>query len=379
MRDFHSLAPGQLSRFMQRFKASSALTAEPDLERLFQQILEKSSDLVPSEAGVILLDDPMTKRVDRRANTLYYVAAFGSASDQLMNQSVPASQGVAGHVYCTGIPYLAAPGVDDDLLDPRADGAPGNEARSVIAAPIVIEESVCGAIELLNRTDGAVYDEEDLLLLQVFASYTASSLKNALDARYARELAKVDDLTGLYNDRYLYARLREELDRADAAPCALLFIDLDHFKPVNDTYGHLIGSQVLREVGYVLRRLTSEDDAVLARYGGDEFTVLLPGRTAAEALDLAERVRQTVAEAVFLEEDRGPDLPALNLRHAVTVSIGIADTNGEGGRTEAVRSLLRRADQAMYAAKEAGKNQVRVARSGRDAVPPPLAGHGRVS
>ena len=170
MRDFHSLAPVQLSRFMQRFKASSALTVEPDLERLFQQILEKSSDLVPSEAGVILLDDPMAKSLDRRSNDLYYVAAFGHAADRLMNQSVPAGKGVAGHVYCTGIPYLAAPGADDDLLDPRAEETPGYEARSVIAAPIVIEGAVCGAIELLNRTDGAVYDEEDLLLLQVFAS-----------------------------------------------------------------------------------------------------------------------------------------------------------------------------------------------------------------
>lgn len=378
MRDFHSLAPGQLSRFMQRFKASSALTAEPDLERLFQQILEMASDLVPSEAGVILLDDPMAKSLDRRSNDLYYVAAFGPATDHLMERSVPASGGVAGQVYCTGIPYLASPGADDDLLDPRAEDTPGYEARSVIAAPIVIEESVCGAIELLNRTDGAVYDEEDLLLLQVFASYTASSLKNALDARHARELAKVDDLTGLYNDRYLYARLREELDRTDSGPCALLFIDLDHFKPVNDTYGHLIGSQVLREVGYVLRRLTAEEDAVLARYGGDEFTVLLPGRSAADALDLAERVRLAISDAVFLEEDRGADLPALHLSHAVTVSIGIADTNGGSGGTDAVRSLLRRADQAMYAAKEAGKNRVRLAGSGRDAVPP-LAGHGRVS
>lgn len=378
MRDFHSLAPVELSRFMQRFKASSALTVEPDLERLFQQILEKSSDLVPSEAGVILLDDPMTKTLDRRSNDLYYVAAFGPGVDRLMNQSLPASKGVAGHVYCTGIPYLAAPGADDDLLDRRADDAPGYEARSVIAAPIVIEESVCGAIELLNRTDGAVYDEEDLLLLQVFASYTASSLKNALDARYARELAKVDDLTGLYNDRYMYARLREEMDRTDSGPCALLFIDLDHFKPVNDTYGHLIGSQVLREVGYVLRRLTAGEDAVLARYGGDEFTVLLPGRSAEDARALAERVRQSISEAVFLEEDRGPDLPALHLRNAITVSIGVADTNGEGRGTDAVRSLLRRADQAMYAAKGAGKNRVRLAGSGRDAVPP-LAGHGRVS
>lgn len=377
MREFHSLAPAELDRFVQRSKASSTLAEEPDLSRLFRQILEKAAQLVPSEAGAILLDDPLTKGRGAAADQLHFVATFGPASEGLVGQAMSVSDGVAGHVYRTGSPHLSARTVDDERFDPSMDESTGYETRSIIAAPILIGGSVCGTIELLNRIDGDAYGTDDLVLLQVFASYTASSLQNALDARYARELAKVDDLTGLFNDRYLYVRLREELDRSDAR-CALVFLDLDHLKPVNDTYGHLVGSQVLREVGYLLRRITADENAVLARYGGDEFTVLLPDRSVKAAVEVAERIREAIAGATFLERERGPNLPALALRNVLTASLGVAGTGGAERRAEPVRVLLRRADRAMYAAKEAGKNRVRVARADGDAAPP-LAGQGRVS
>ncbi|MDX1674061.1 MAG: sensor domain-containing diguanylate cyclase [Longimicrobiales bacterium] len=378
MAELHSLEPAELDRFVQRSKASSTLTEEPDLPPLFRQILQKAAELVPSESGAILLDDPLTKRADRSRNELHFVSVFGPASEDLMGESIFAMDGVAGYVYRTGRPHLSARTEEDDTFDPRLDASTGYQTHSIIAAPILIGGAVCGTIELLNRRDGGVYTEQDLVLLQVFASYTASSIQNALDARYARELAKIDDLTGLFNDRYLYVRLREELQRRG---CALVFFDLDHFKPVNDTYGHLVGSQVLREIGYLLRRITADQDAVLARYGGDEFTVLLPDRTAEEAAAVAERIRKAIANATFLERPRGPDLPALRLRNKVTASLGVAATNGKAAAQEGqdpVQTLLRRADHAMYEAKAAGKNRVRVARADEDATPP-LAGKGRVS
>jgi diguanylate cyclase (GGDEF)-like protein len=378
MPDYHSLDPAELDRFVQRSRASSTLSGEPDLALLFRQVLQKAAELVPSEAGAILLDDPLTKGRDPSRNRLHFVAAFGPAADGLVGQSMAAADGVAGRVYRTGAPHLSARTVEDATFDPSMDESTGYETRSIIAAPIRIGGAVCGTIELLNRTDGGAYDEHDLVLLQVFASYTASSLQNALDARYARELAKMDDLTGLFNDRYLYVRLREELERPGRGPCALVFMDLDRFKPVNDTYGHLVGSQMLREVGYLLRRITADQDAVVARYGGDEFTVLLPGRTAAEAAELAEGIREAIAGAVFLERDRGPDLPALSLRNAITASLGVADSQGVTNDESPVLSLLRRADRAMYEAKEAGSNRVRVAGPGTDGEPP-LASQGRVS
>lgn len=367
MIDLHCLPPADLDRFVQRSKASSALPAEPDMSVLLGQILSKAAELVPSEAGAILLDDPLSKRNDPTQNRLHFVSGFGPAAAHLMGAAISPSEGVAGRVYTTGAPYLSTDTGDDATFAPGIDAATGYHTRSIIAAPILIGGAVCGTIELLNRADGEPYDPHDLLLLQVFASYTASSIQNALDARVARALAQVDDLTGLCNDRYLHVRLGEELDRirGEDRYCALLFMDLDHFKPVNDTFGHLVGSQVLREVGFVLRRIVSLDKAVIARYGGDEFTVVLPGRSAAEAAPVAEAIRRAVEDAAYLERPRGPDLPALGIRDVVTVSIGVADVHGldliEGADAG---SLIRRADAAMYRAKDAGKNNVVISRPG---------------
>ena len=364
MSDFRSVPVGEFERFVRRSKASSALPAEPDIAPVFRQILLKAAELVPSQAGVILLDDPLDRGDEAMATRLWFVAGFGPPAEDLVGRAIPADRGVAGHVYRTGSAHLSVATARDETFSPEVDAITGFATRSMIAAPIQIGHTVCGAIELLNRLHDRAYDAHDLLILEVFASYTASSLQNALEARHAQELAKIDDLTGLYNDRYLHVRLREELANSVSTgdPCSLIFVDLDHFKPVNDAHGHLIGSQVLREVGYLLRRTTAGANAILARYGGDEFTIVLPGRTAEQAEELAERLRTAIRQTVFLARSYGPDLPALHLRNAITASFGVADTravlniNGEA----AVR-LIRVADQAMYAAKAAGRDRVAVA------------------
>jgi diguanylate cyclase (GGDEF)-like protein len=360
--DFHALEGGALERFLQRQKATSALPAEPDLALQLAQLLERARALVPSASGAILLDDPLRKGDDPARNDLHVVAAFGPGARELLGLRVPASRGIAGRVYRTGRPQLAVDGADGARFPDQA-GPAGRAARSVIAAPVGIGGTVFGVIELADRLDGEPFEARDLALLEIFAGYTSSTLQNALDAKRLLELAKRDDLTGLFNDRWLHLRLIEMIGEADrrGEPCALVFLDLDHFKAVNDTYGHLAGSEVLRQVGFVLRRAVDHPGAVLARYGGDEFVVGLGAMDADAGAAVAERVRAAVEGATFLDRPFGPGLPALHLRGAVTASVGVAvyrpdDAGGPTHRKEG--DLLRRADAAMYAAKGRGKNRV---------------------
>jgi diguanylate cyclase (GGDEF)-like protein len=181
----------------------------------------------------------------------------------------------------------------------------------------------------------------------------AVAIDAALLLKRSEELSVTDDLTHLYNVRYQNAALRREVSRSRRyrVPVSLIFLDLDGFKSVNDQHGHLWGSRTLVEVGAVVRSVVREID-VVSRFGGDEFTVILPQTSAQGAKVIAERLRQRIAHTVFLR--------AHGLEVKLTASFGIA-TYPEHGRTE--EDLVSRADQAMYAAKEGGKNRVQAARN----------------
>jgi len=234
----------------------------------------------------------------------------------------------------------------------------------VVGVPVVLGESICGVLELRGRRCGSAYTPRDLELLRIFAAYISSSIQNALDAIRARELARRDDLTGLYNDRFLYRRMTEEIARAerDGTTVSVLFLDLDEFKVVNDTWGHLAGSRTLREMGHMLAEQTPPG-TIAARYGGDEFVIILPGADANRARMVSELIRNRIAETTFISSP-GPDGPPLNLT-GVTGSFGVSSYQEHltmGGTIDQRQNrFLLLADGAMYRAKQLGKNRVEIA------------------
>ena len=361
---FHSLEAPQLERFLERQKSGLSLKSDIDLDLVLRQILQKANEFVPSESGSILLDDPFRKVAARRENELVFIASFGDASRNLIGQRLSAKNGIVGQVYQTGTPYLSADVTQDNFFYAKIDKDLGHITHSVVCVPIYIGKHVCGVLELINRLEGKAFTERDKILLEIFAGYTSFTLQNALDAKRAHELAKKDDLTGLYNDRWFHVRLTEALaeSRTKKTNVVLIFMDLDHFKVVNDGHGHLAGSQVLREVGFLLKRIIGGESSTVARYGGDEFVVILPDTSAENAAAICEEIRRTIASNVFLDREWGFSMPPLDLSGILTVSIGMAEHPPEARSSLSVEQekneLLRRADAAMYRAKSLGGNKV---------------------
>ncbi|PYQ59202.1 MAG: hypothetical protein DMF58_12500 [Acidobacteria bacterium] len=369
MIQFHSLETPQLERFLERHKSGLPFKTDIDLDLVLRQILQKANEFVPSESGSILLDDPFRKVASRHENELVFIATFGDAGRDLVGQRLSAKQGIAGQVYQAGSPHLSADVKGDVFFYPEFDDRFGHKTHSVVCVPIYIGKHVCGVLELINRIDGTAFTDRDKTLLEIFAGYTSFTLQNALDGKRAHELARKDDLTGLFNDRWFHICLTEAVASArdTQRPAVLMFLDLDQFKLVNDQHGHLAGSQVLREVGFLLKRIVQSENATVARYGGDEFVIILPETTLDQGLAVAEEIRSSIAETTFLAREWALNNPPLHLSGLLSASIGIAEhipTTDSSTLVEQEKSeWLRRADSAMYQAKSKGKNQVAVSRA----------------
>ena len=242
-----------------------------------------------------------------------------------------------------------------DAEDPLADPAEvallrkdGN--RSLVMLPLIAKGEAIGLVELFSR--GEIHaDAERLELARTMANEAAMALENAWLYEDARKLADRDPLTGFANHRYLHERLGEEVVRSQRGrqPLSLLMLDLDDFKLVNDTFGHLFGDRVLTWTAEMIRSTLRTTD-LPARYGGDEFVVILPETDPAEAEVVAQRILEAFCERSFVGEQRGP-VP-------IALSIGIA-TYPSDGRT--ATELIAAADAALYRVKRAGGHDAAVA------------------
>jgi diguanylate cyclase (GGDEF)-like protein len=221
----------------------------------------------------------------------------------------------------------------------------GQVAHEILLAPISFKSVPLGAVVL--ATSAAFAPDAEKLLEQLRADL-GLAINNALAHDRLERLAAVDPLTDAYNRRFGLGRLREEYSRAVRAenPLGVLMLDLDHFKAVNDTYGHLVGDRVLRAVAGACRRVVREGD-VLIRYGGEEFLVLLPGAGAGDVTEVGERIRRAVAETTVEEGDQ---------RIGMTVSLGGSTYTDLA--TASPDELIAQADASLYQAKDAGRNRL---------------------
>ncbi len=321
-----------------------ALTSTLDLGVVLNLIMEQLRRLLQSQAWALLL-------CDAASGDLLCAIDESPAVQPRKGLRLVRGREVAGWVAEHGTPLL----IPDLRLDPRFDETVGRSSgfvpRSVLCVPIKSRDEVLGVIELANGPQASSFTKGDLQILATIADYAAIALGNARNFQRINELVITDDLTGLYNCRHLYALLDEEVERISrfGGKLSLIFIDLDFFKRVNDTRGHLIGSRTLAEVGALIRG-NIRKICKAARYGGDEFVIILPNTGKGGAMTLATRLRELFREHSFRDDDGTP----FNL----TASFGLA-TYPDDARSR--DELLRMADQAMYRVKEGTRDAVQSA------------------
>lgn len=346
-------SPEVLSAWVEQRFQGARPCQDPQLQDVFESILWAANQYVPSECGSICLggfpDAP---------DQLVFVASFGESASLIPGTRLQQGQGITGKVYLKGRPQLRNDVSRDRNFYAGVDERTQFVTRSLLAVPILVEGQVCGVLSLINRRGKRGFRRHDLRLMEIFCGYLSTSIRNLIDAQFHRDLSQRDYLSGLRNDRYFYQKLLTELEGCEryGGDLSLIFLDLDHFKSVVDAHGHLIGSQVLAEVGHLLARTVDHPGATLVRYGGDEYVAVLPGADAQSGLEIAEQIRRSIAETTFLEG-------SLNLRGHFSASIGVASYREcrfeDPESLEARRqNFIRIADDAMYQAKRQGKNQV---------------------
>lgn len=220
--------------------------------------------------------------------------------------------------------------------------------RTVVFMPVSHKSVPLGVVVMAsNETFGA----EDLARLDLFRHGLGLALNNALAHSRLQRLAALDPLTGVYNRRFGLGRLHEEFGRAVRAntPLGVMMLDLDHFKSVNDTYGHQVGDRLLTSVAGIVSSMLREGD-ILVRYGGEEFLIVLPAASSENIRSIGERVRRAVEESSLVDGSQ-------TVR--ITISIGGAAYPNQNVPGE--ESLLELADEALYIAKQAGRDRVEIA------------------
>jgi diguanylate cyclase (GGDEF)-like protein len=320
-------------------------TANSILEprKVIELIMGKIQQLIPSEAWSMLM-------VDEERQELTFELALGEKAKDVSSFRVKIGEGVAGWVAETGKPTI----VNDAARDPRFSGKFDSktrfQTRSILCAPLISRGRTIGVVEIINRQGGR-FTQADLEILLTLVEPCAIAIENAILFQKTEQLTITDDLTRLFNSRYLNVYIGREIKRCKrhGIPLSVIFLDLDGFKKINDQYGHLAGSRTLAEVGGILAQAVRESD-ILARYGGDEFVVVLPETPPSGAMVIAERIRRAIEIHSFLE--------AQGLQAHISASFGISSYPDHALTPE---GLIQKADQAMYRVKERDKNGVELA------------------
>jgi len=314
-------------------------------QKVYHSLLAKFSELMKAERSSLMI-------LNEESNELALEAALGAYPTTTGPIRLKLGESVAGAVLASGLPLVVRDADNDERVPHDRPGR--YKSKSFISYPITLGPRKVGVINLTDRMDGAPYENDDLMMLEMMAPHLALIIDRTEWAKKAetfQQMSLTDPLTGLPNRRYLQDRLFEEVERSKRynTPLSFMIIDVDRFKSYNDIYGHTNADRVLVKTAQILRGSIRAID-MSARFAGDEFCIVLPETELGDAARIAERLRKAVSDTEYRTEQG-------ELMGQVTISTGISSFSAS---RQSPLAIIETSDRALYQAKTRGRNCVAV-------------------
>lgn len=305
-----------------------AITAARNIEETLKEIMVQIGTIFAPKNWSLLLRNP-------RSGDLKFIIATGSGVEGLRGRIIPRGKGIAGWISESGQPVIIDDVSRDKRFDPEMDELVKFQTKSIIGVPLKTRNRVLGVIELVNKLDDQMFTSLDLKILMSIADFAAIAIEKNYYLQALRKLSQVDSLTGLANRRSFEKTLEREKERTRRSQkqFCVLVMDINDFKTINDTHGHVSGDLVLKNLAIILQRTLRQMD-LAARLGGDEFAVILPETTRRGGEEVRDRILKTLEGF-----NKGSGIP-------FTISIGVESADPQNPDL-----VFEKADRDMYSQK----------------------------
>jgi diguanylate cyclase (GGDEF)-like protein len=327
-----------ISKLLSLIRISSIIISSLDIKQVLKSILEQSKILMDCHKSSVLL-------VDENTNQLYFEYLANEEEREILKDiRLNKGEGIAGSVWEMGKSILVEDASKDNRFSDKADQKLSSKTETLIASPLIVNGNVIGVMEAINKKNALSFNEFDLQIFETLANHASSAIYNAR----LYEMAITDGMTKLFIHKYFQGRLAEEFKRAERykRDLSLIMIDLDHFKRLNDKYGHQFGDEVLIKTANEIKAKCRASD-LPCRYGGEEFAIILPETNMKSSMALAERLRKNIAKL---------KLKYSNETVNYTLSAGVSSI--KENKPVDVKDFIKMADRALYFSKQNGRNQV---------------------
>ncbi|GAB6094489.1 sensor domain-containing diguanylate cyclase [Desulfatiferula olefinivorans] len=320
------------------------LTATRNHKKIFEHIMRCGSKIIKAEHWSLLIKDEET-------GNLNFEIVVGADKTLFAPIILGPDEGIAPHVAQTGKPMFVPDVAKESLFNRKVDLKTGFVTRSIVCIPLSIRGKVMGVIEIVNIENMDFFSAKDFPILSILADYAAIAIDNSRYVAKIRKLSITDEYTGLNNARFMHDFLDDFFKTAqpEIPAIAAVFMDMDNFKTIVDTHGHLEGSDLLRRIGVTIHDCLSDRD-VLIKYGGDEYVILMPGRNSKDAYLLSQKISEAFRNTTYPISERD--------RIGVTASFGVASCPEHASDK---KHLLIAADNALFKAKNTQKNSIGMA------------------